>query len=550
MRLKAYCLLAFAALSVLHVSAQKSKNESQNNGVERPKLVVGIVVDQMRWDYLYRFYNRYSEGGFKRLIKKGFSCDNTMIPYTPTVTAAGHTCLYTGSVPAVHGIVGNDWVERATGEYMYCTQDKSEKTVGSYSNDGQMSPRNLMATTVGDELRSASNKASRVFGIAIKDRGGILPAGQSANAAYWFDDSTGNWITSTYYMKTLPGWVQNFNNEKRPDAFLSKPWSLMYDDKMYDQSVPDDSAYARTSIYEISKGFPHSFTTFGGKNYNGFRATPFGNTFTLDFAKQLLDNEKLGMSGQTDMLCISLSSTDYIGHRFGPQSKEIEDCYLRLDKDLESFFATLDKEIGEGQYTIFLSADHGAVQTPAFLKDSKLPGGTLSGSSMWRELNLQLLAKYKVKGLLQNYFEYQFYFDNGKMDSAGINRTEAEDFVVNYLLSKPEVANAFSYRNFDKLIIPEVLKEKLRNGYFAKRSGDIQMILKPQYTEYSFKGTDHGAWYPYDSHIPLLFYGWGIRQGKTNRETYMTDVAATLTSLLHIQMPGGCVGKVILEAVK
>lgn len=537
-------------LSVTLAASAQSRDTRLNNGLDRPKLVVGITVDQMRWDYLYRYYNRYSEGGFKRLMKKGYSFENTLIPYTPTVTAAGHTCLFTGSVPAVHGIVGNDWIERSTGDSTYCTQDRTVNTVGSFSKDGQMSPRNLMATTIGDELRFATNKMSRVYGIALKDRGGILPAGHTANAAYWFDDSTGNWISSTFYMNNLPLWVQDFNAEKRPASFLGKPWKLLYDDDMYDQSIPDDSAYQRTSVYETSKGFPHSYTTMNGKNFNGFRATPFGNTFTLDFATALIDHEKLGMSGQTDMLCVSLSSTDYVGHRFGPQSKEAEDTYLRLDKDLERFFAMLDEKIGKGEYIVFLSADHGALQTPVFLKDLKMPAGTLSGSSAWKDINNALFEKYKVQGLLQKYFEYQFYFDKKKLESAGINQNEAEDFAVNFLLKRPEVLYAFAYRNFDKVIMPDVLRQKLQNGYYARRSGDIQMILKPQFSEYSIKGTDHGAWYPYDSHIPLLFYGWNIKPGKTNRETYMTDVAPTVCALLHIQMPSGCVGKALTEIVK
>ncbi len=533
------------------ITAQSTKNNELNNGTDRPKLVVGIVVDQMRWDYLYRYYNRYGEAGFKRLLKKGFSFENTMIPYTPAVTAAGHTCIYTGSVPAIHGIVGNDWLEKNNGgAYMYCTQDKAVQSVGTYSNQGQMSPHNMLATTIGDELRLATNLKSRVYGVALKDRGAILPAGHSANAAYWFDDSTGNFITSTFYMKALPQWVQNFNAQKKPDTLIKNGWNLLNAAALYDQSTADDNKYERPAPGDLKTVFPHSYSTGNGKNYNSFRTSPFGNSFTLNFAAALLQNEKLGMSGQTDMLCVSLSSTDYLGHTFGPQSQEVEDTYLRLDKDLAVFIAMLDQKIGATNYVLFLSADHGAPQSSSYLNDLKIPAGSLAGYTLRNEINTLLENKFKVKNLVQEYTEYQFYFNEGKIDSAGIDENVLYDDVIAFLKKKPEIITAFSYRNFNTTILPDMLKQKLTNGYYDKRSGDIQVIANPQYTDGLKTGTDHGVWYNYDAHIPLLWYGWGIKPGKTNRETYMTDIAPTLAAMLHIQMPNGSVGKVLTEVVK
>ena len=551
MRSKAFFLSVFVLIISLQSSAQKTKSGSLNNGIDRPKLVVGIVVDQMRWDYLYRYYDRYGDGGFKRLIKKGFSFDNTMIPYLPTVTAAGHTCLYTGSVPAVHGMVGNDWFDLETNTTMYCARDWSVKSVGSSSDEGKMSPKNMLVTTIGDELRLATNFKSRVYGIALKDRGGIMPAGHKANAAYWFDDSTGNWISSTYYMNALPAWGQHFNDEKRPDAFFAKGWSLLYDPSVYDQSTADDKPYERGLPDETTKTFPHAFTSHGGKNYFSVRTSPFGNSFTLDFAKEMIQNEKIGMSGQTDMLCISLSSTDYVVHRFGPQSIEAEDVYLRLDRDLEDFFNMLDETIGKDEYVLFLSADHGAPQAPGFMKEEGMPGGFVAGSALKKEMNEILFAKFKVKELIRNYYEFQFYLDKPKIELAGLDKEKVSDWLVNALMQRPEIIKAFDYSHFDQLLLPDMIKQRLANGYYPKRSGDVQFILKPQYTEGTdaATGTEHGAWYPYDSHIPLIFYGWGIKPGHTHRETYMTDVAPTIAAMLHIQMPSGCVGKVLTEIV-
>lgn len=546
-----WLIFGFIILTAVQIAgAQQTGISSLNNGIDRPKLVIGIVVDQMRWDYLYRYYNKYSEGGFKRLLNKGFSFENTMLPYTPAVTGAGHACLYTGSVPAVHGIVGNEWIERSTGEYMYCAQDKTVQTVGSFSNQGQMSPRNMLTTTVGDELRLATNFKSRVFGIALKDRGSILSAGHSANAAYWFDDSTGNWITSSYYMNSLPQWVQKYNAEKKPDSLMRQPWTLINKSNEYDQSTADDKPYERLLPGENKSVFPHNFSSAGGKNYYRFRFSPYGNSFTLDFAKQLIARERLGASGQTDMLCVSLSSTDYMGHQFGPQSQEAEDTYIRLDKELEAFFKMLDISIGVNQYVLFLSADHGSPHTPEFMKEEKLPGGVLSGYTLLQDLNKELSEKFKVDNLLLRYVEYQFVFDKKKMEAAAINEREAHAFLVSSLMKRPEVTHAFSYLNFHETILPAFLKERFAAGYFPKRSGDVQFILKSQYTDYLPSGTDHGSWYPYDSHIPLLFYGWGIKPGKTNRETYMSDVAGTIAAMLHIQMPSGSVGKVLSEIVE
>ena len=349
-------------LWVYSLKAQTIKaNISENNGIERPTLVVGVVIDQMRWDYLYRYFNRYGEGGFKRLLQKGYSYDNMFIPYAATATSPGHSCLYTGSIPAIHGMVDNDWIERSTGKHMYCTQDDSVQTVGSYSTMGKMSPKNLLTSTVGDELRLASNFKSRVYGIAIKDRGAIVTAGHSANGAYWFDDSTGNWISSTYYMNALPQWVNNYNGMHKADVMMGEDWNLLRDPSLYDQSTDDRKPYERTLIQETTTTFPHSYRSLiGKKNYLGFRSSPYGNTLTFDFAQSLVEHEKLGSTAQTDMLCLSLSSTDYVAHKFGPNSMEMEDVYLRLDNDLENFLNFLDKYIGENNYLLFLSADHGA----------------------------------------------------------------------------------------------------------------------------------------------------------------------------------------------
>ena len=521
--------------------------------VARPKLVVGLVIDQMRWDYLYRYSNLYVAGGFKRLLKDGFSAENAMIPYIPTVTGAGHTSLYTGSVPAVHGIIANDWVDRETGVVMYCAKDSTVMPVGSTNKKaGQMSPRNMLANTIGDELRLATNFRSKVIGVALKDRGGILPAGQSANAAYWFDDATGNWITSTYYTTELPAWVQQYNNRHIADSLMHTDWNLLLDPSKYTQSTVDDKSYEKVLESDKKRTFPHSYqSVITNKNYDAFRASPYGNTFTLDFAKEIIRNEKMGKGRETDMLCVSISSPDYIGHRFGPNAMETEDIYLRLDREIASFLTYLDNTLGKNNYTLFLSADHGAPQNSEFLKENKyFTAGSLNSATVLKNLNKLCKEKFGIDETVKKIYDYQLYLNNRIIDSANINRKELKTFLVSSLKKIPEVWNAYDEEDLETTILPAVLKERLSNSYYFRRSGDVQYFYKPQYTDFNTEGIEHGAWYPYDAHIPCLFYGWGIKPGKTNRETYMTDIAPTIAAMLKIQMPNGCVGKVITEAIK
>lgn len=551
MKIKSF-VISFVCLLSITATAQQPviSNKGKQSAISRPKLVIGLVIDQMRWDYLYRYNKLYGNGGFKRLLAGGFSYDNTMIPYSPAVTSAGHTCLYTGSVPAIHGIVGNDWIDRMTGQKVYCTDDKSVNTVGSFSDQGQMSPRNMLVTTVGDELRLATNFRSRVFGVALKDRGGILTAGHSANAAYWLDDSTGNWITSTYYMNELPSWVDSFNKKKKADSMMQNDWNLLYDLSVYEQSTADDNNYEKTLNHEAKRTFPHSYKSIIGKNYYPFRQSPYGNTYTIDFAKQLISNERLGMNGETDMLCVSLSSTDNIGHQFGPNSLEVEDTYLRLDKEIENFLNYLDATIGAGNYLFFLSADHGAPQAANFMLDHHLPGGAVNKSTLIKELNQYCASKFGYTGLIRFMYEGQVYLDDKRIDSLKLDMNEVKSAVLSYVRRMPEVIQAFDYASFDKIILPAAVKEKFAQGYYPKRAGEIQLVMKSQYIEGGMTGTEHGTFYPYDTHIPLIWYGWSISPGKTSREVYMTDVAPTISALLKIQMPGGNIGKALMEIVK
>ncbi len=409
-------LILLVLFSPFYSSAQKVikpvLGNNFNNVTARPKLVVGIVVDQMRWGYLYRYANRYGLGGFNRLLNEGFTCENTHIPYVPTVTAAGHTGIYTGSVPAIHGIASNNFIIQATGKSMYCTGDSTVKTVGGSSKAGEMSPANLLSTTITDELKLATNFQSKVIGTALKDRGGILPAGHTANAAYWFDDASGNWISSTYYMNALPTWVNDFNSQKLPEKYIKQDWNTLYPIETYSQSTADDNLYEGKLSGEKAPVFPHYLSKMFKGNFGIIRTSPYGNQLTLDFAKEVLKNEQMGKGSSTDFLTLSFSSTDYVGHKYGVNAIETEDVYLRLDKNLADLFDTLDVTVGKGQYTVFLSADHGAAHNPTFLKDRKIPSGLWPTSSILKDLNLALENEFKQARIVLSFGSYQVSFNN------------------------------------------------------------------------------------------------------------------------------------------
>jgi predicted AlkP superfamily pyrophosphatase or phosphodiesterase len=543
---KKITLFAIAVFYFLVANSQKNTS----NPLPRPKLVVGIVIDQMRWDYIYRYYNRYSSEGFKRMINEGFACENASINYTPTVTGIGHATIYTGSVPSIHGIAGNNFINQATGQNIYCTEDSTVSTVGSATIEaGKMSPRNLFTTTISDELKLATNLRSKVIGVAIKDRGSILPAGHLANAAYWFDSNTGHFISSTFYMQQLPQWVKRFNDQKLPEKYLAKDWKTLFNINTYNQSFPDDNPYEGLYSDHTSPTFPILTSRMFKSNFEILRSSPYGNTLTNEMAKAVIENEGLGQGDETDMIAISFSTPDYIGHKMGVNSIEIEDTYLRLDLEIASLFNFLDDKIGKGNYTTFLTSDHGAAHNSNLLMDLKIPAGLWPSSKILNELNKLLEAKFNVKGLIRSFNNYQVNLNTSLINKNKLDEESIKTVIIKFLKGTTGVLFVADLNNLNEAPIPTVLKERLINGYNSERSGDIAIVLKPGWYTGSpnATGTSHGSWYGYDAHIPLLWMGWGIKKGSTTRAINMTDIAPTIAALLNIQSPNGNVGEPILE---
>lgn len=527
-----------------------SSSFANKNKLERPKLVVGIVVDQMRWDYLYRYYDRYETGGFKRLLSEGFSCENTYISHLPSVTAIGHATIYTGSVPAIHGITGNNWTDQLTGREWYCAEDTLVQGVGSKSTAGQMSPRNLLASTITDELALATNFRSKIVGLSLKDRGAIMPAGHTPTAAFWLDKDNGNFITSTYYMKDLPNWVNTFNDLKRGKELVKDGWNTLYPIDSYVQSTPDYVPWEGLFPGERKPVFPHDIKKYYEISAENIAKTPFGNTLLLDFAKAAIEGYDLANGPETNFLSLSFSSTDYVGHMYSANSVEAEDIFLRLDKDLSSLFKYLDTKVGKGNYTIFLTSDHGGTHNAEFLKEHNIPGGVNVVRNAVNTANGYIEKQYGVKKLIKSTGISYLVLDTDQLRDKQLNYEKIKKEVIVLLKKQDGIQFAADMENIGNASIPGIIKEKLINGYNPKRTGNIAIVAEPGWTHGGSKGATHSMWGAYDTHIPLVFMGWGINKGKSVENYSMCDISPTLAALLHIQTPNGSIGKAITEAIK
>lgn len=493
-------LLISKALYVAAALAILSSVKSVAAGMERPKLVVGIVVDQMRWDYLYRYYDYYGEGGFKRLMNEGYNCENTMINYIPTVTGVGHTSLFTGSVPSIHGIADNNFV--LNGKEVYCCMDSTEHGVGTNSEDSRRSPRNMLTTTIGDELKIATDFKAKVIGVSLKDRASILSAGHSANAAYWIDNSTGTFVTSSYYMKELPGWVLAFNKK------------------------------------------------YGGRSENEISYSSYGNLITFEMAKAAIEGENLGQDPITDMLTVSFSCTDKIGHKYATHSNEMRDIFVDLDSKLADMFSYLDQKVGKGQYLVFLTADHGAANNINMLKEHGIPAEGFVSEKVKKSLDEYLKQKFGAgQQLVMRISNYNVLLNYKAINELSLNKEEVKKAAIEWLKHNLEYAYVVDLERISEAPIPAAIRERLINGYNRQRNGDIQIVLNPANYEVSSdgigRGTTHGVWNPYDSHIPFILMGWHVKPGKTNAKTTINDIAATVCAMIHIQMPNGCIGNAI-----
>lgn len=531
-------------LVVVFVLSLSSKAQNKSDDTN-PKLVVGIVVDQMRYDYLTRFANRYGEGGFKRMMNEGFNCKNNHFNYIPTYTGPGHASIYTGTTPKYHGIIANNWYDKELKTMVYCAQDDSVSSIGTKTDAGKMSTQRMKTTTFADENRLFTQMRGKTIGISVKDRGAILPAGHTANAAYWFQGKNeGNFISSSFYMDELPKWVSKFNKSGIAKSYL-KPWNTLYNIETYLESGDDLNDYEGGFKGQATATFPYDLDALKSKNggFDILKATAYGNSLVADFALAALVGEDLGKDEFTDVLTVSFSSTDYVGHNFGVNSKEIEDTYLRLDQDLERFFKGLDAEVGKGNYTVFLTADHGAINVPAYMRSKKIPAGYLNNKAMRTKLEAFMKATFSADDLIENISNNQIFLNREKLKTLNLELEDVQDAIVNEIINYTNVYKAYTATTMGKAAFTVGIEKLLQNGYNQKRSGDVLVIQDPAYISYGKTGSTHGSGLNYDTHVPLLFFGKGIKHGKTVRRTEITDIAPTISALLDINAPNFKIGE-------
>jgi predicted AlkP superfamily pyrophosphatase or phosphodiesterase len=521
----------------------------------KPKLVVGIVVDQMRQEYLYRFYDKFNQGGFKRLMNDGFMLKNGHYNYAPTVTGPGHASVYTGTTPAMHGIIGNEYYDKVSKDFVNCVEDSLFKPVGNDAANGRLSPSRMLTSTVTDELKLFTQKRAKVIGVSIKDRGAILPAGHMADAAYWYDSKSGKFISSTYYMTKLPEWLNKFNAQNLVEKYLSQDWQTLLPIEQYTESGPDDSPYERKFSGKDRATFPYKLSQLKSKNdsYGLLTATPFSNDYLTQMTFAALTGEQMGKDGITDFLCVSFSAPDAIGHAVGPNAVEVEDTYLRLDRNIEELLKKLDTEVGQGNYTVFLTADHAVADVPQFLKDNKIPSGYFSNAYLKAKLDEFLATYYPGKSFIENISNHQIFLNHDAFSqdprASGMDMYLITELIGKYLMSMEGVANYYTEATLRQGNYGEDgIKGKVIRGYHPKRSGDIAFILESGWTESgSIQGTTHGSPYSYDTHVPILFYGHGIKKGSSTRLHSITDIAPTISTILRIKFPSGSTGQPVAE---
>ncbi|MFI0428397.1 alkaline phosphatase PafA [Mariniflexile sp. HMF6888] len=538
-------IVSFLFLFIFVFSSQAQSQVVSSKQNDNPKLVVGIVVDQMRYDYLTRFYNKYGEGGFKRMINEGYNCKNNHFNYVPTYTGPGHTSVYTGATPKYHGIIGNNWYDKELKKSVYCAGDETVQSVGTTDIAGQMSPHRMKTTTFADENRLFTQMRGKTIGVALKDRGAILPAGHTANAAYWFHGKDeGNWISSTFYIKELPKWVLNFNKKKSVASYF-KEWNTYYDISTYTESGSDLNNFEGGFKGKETATFPYDLEALKKQNgnYEILKISAYGNDITTDFALAAIEGEQLGEDNYTDILTLSYSSSDYVGHNFGVNSKEVQDTYIRLDKNLERLFSYLDANIGKNQYTVFLTADHAAVDVPAYLQTVKIPAGYIDSKAQKNKFMEFVEAEYGTADLIENVSNNQVFLNRAKLKELDLDLDDVQNAIVNEIINYEHIDKAYTATTMSSTEFNSGIEALLQKGFNQKKSGDVIFVYDPAFISYSKTGSTHGSGLNYDTHVPLLFFGKGIKHGNTFQKTEITDIAPTMSALLGISFPNGAIGQ-------
>lgn len=523
---------------------------------DKPRLVIGIVIEQLKYDQLEKFRDRLGENGIKKLINEGTYFKNASFEYMLTQSAPGHATISTGAEPSFHGITSDNWYLPLKNELIYCTKDTQVNSVGGSFEAGLHSPVNLQASTFSDELKMATNKNARVFGVGLKENSAILSAGHAADGAYWFDNTTGTWMSSTYYIKAFPDWVTDFNVMKFPDSYLNNTWNLFRPEKDYADCLPDSNNFE--AGFNAKNGFPYDLKkmrskgVFNSRNdYSLLRETPFGNTLTTNFAIRLIEKERLGKDDVTDYISICYSATDNIGHRFGPSSVEMGDAILRLDDEIKNLLTFLNDSIGKKNILIYFTSAHGISEIPAVLESNRIPAGYFKQNQALQLLRSYLNAVYGEGNWVKGYSERQIFLNRTLIEDARLSLDEVQKKVARFLVQFTGVAAAYPYSAFEANDFGNGNLKRIINNFSPQRSGDVIVTLNPGWVENDGDYvTNHNSPYEYDSHVPLIWYGWTVNRSTVIRKVNITDIAATLSSLCKIPYPNACTGEPLVELLR
>jgi hypothetical protein len=545
-------LLAF--LAVIHIFTVLSvAQDYQKIPSEKPRLIIGIVVDQMRYDYLSRFWNKYGNGGFKKMVQEGTHCKNAGFQYLINETAVGHATISSGALPSGHGIIAKSWYVSLQDKVINCVEDDRYHTVGGSYESGRCAPSKLLASTVGDELKLSNGSKSKVIGIALDSDAAILSAGHTADYAFWFDTKTGNWITSSFYNDSLPAWVNEFNKKEIARLYLQWMWEPLLPLADYTESLPDLNNFEKGINGKFT--FPYDLRRMSSSrgnvvNWELIKYTPFGNSFTKDLAIAAIVNENLGKDEYTDILTIGFSANEYIGRSFNANSVEMEDAFIRLDHELEHFLNFIDEFVGRENVLIYLTADHGIKYDPVFLEEHRVPSGEFNPNGALSLLASYLNIIYGEGNWIRYYYARQIYLNHELIEDARIPLDEFQDKVAMFLLQFDGVSNAVTSHTLQTTSFQNGIFRKIQNGFHQKRSGDIIINLTPGWTEKSINNSLFNESYLGDDHVPLLWYGWKIGRTTINRPVNLTDIAPTLSFFLDISRPNAATGEIILEIVR
>ncbi len=543
--------IIIASLTFSSISAQQRRGNGNSSSAKKVRLVVGLVIDQFRADYLTRFEDQFGEGGFKRMLREGANFTNAHYIHTPTYTACGHATFMSGATPAMNGIIGNEWWDRESAKRVTSVSDASVKLLGGTEGASGMSPAKQLGSTLGDELKLASIGQSKVVGISFKDRSAILPAGKRPNGAYWYDARTGNLVSSTWYFSDLPDWVKRFNREMRPDRWFGKRWERLLPESAYARSTADDASFEK---FAAGTKFPYTITGGeekpGSKFFSAFEHTPFANEYLVDFAKAAIEGEQLGADDVTDLLTISFSANDLVGHYYGPYSQEVQDMTLRTDRTLAELFNYLDQKIGLDRVVFALTADHGVAPVPEHVKQFGY-GGRIEAKTITEAVEKALNGRFGEEKWALAALNGNVYLDETAIERRKLDAEEVERVASQAVLKIAGVGDCFTRSQILSGRLPQTpIARSVANGFHAARNGNLVVVPQPFYFIGEGVTTNHGTPYGYDTHVPVIFFGAGVAAGAHHAACSPADIAPTLAALLKLEPPSNSVGRILMEALK